>query len=58
MMRVVQTKVHICEDRKLTIQLPADISAGEYEVVIVLDKCPQPSTTLEVNNETAIAENL
>ena len=43
-MQTIATKVNINEDRKLTIQLPANIAAGEYEVVLVLNNSlPQSS---------------
>ncbi len=36
-MQTIATKVNINQDRKLTIQLPDRIPAGEYEVVLVLN---------------------
>ncbi len=43
-MQTIATKVNINQDRKLTIQLPDNIPAGEYEVVLVLNNSlPQTS---------------
>lgn len=43
-MQTIATKVNVSEDHKLTIQLPTNIPAGEYEVVLVFNNSsPQPS---------------
>jgi hypothetical protein len=36
-MQTIQTQVNIKSDRRLNIQLPEDIEAGEYQVVIVIN---------------------
>ena len=36
-MKTIEARVSIDEDRKVTIQLPADMPTGEYEVVLVLN---------------------
>jgi len=36
-MKTIEARVNINEDRKVTIQLPADMPTGEYEVVLVLN---------------------
>ena len=36
-MKTIEARVNIDEDRKVTIQLPADMPTGEYEVVLVLN---------------------
>jgi hypothetical protein len=40
-MQTIETKVRIGDDRTLSVQLPADIPAGEYEVVLVLNQRSQ-----------------
>ncbi|PZD74019.1 hypothetical protein C1752_01863 [Acaryochloris thomasi RCC1774] len=37
-MQTIKTKAQINTDRTLTVQLPADLQVGEYDVVVVLDK--------------------
>lgn len=39
-MQTIEARVSVDEDRKLTIQLPASIPIGEYEVVLVLNTRP------------------
>lgn len=36
-MRTIETTVIVGSDRKLTVQLPADVSAGVHKVVLVID---------------------
>lgn len=36
-MRTIQTQVNITSDRQLNLQLPEDIEAGEYQVVVVMN---------------------
>lgn len=36
-MQTIQTRVQIEADRTLTVQLPAEIQTGEYEIVLVLN---------------------
>jgi hypothetical protein len=40
-MQTIETKVRIGDDHTLSVQLPADIPAGEYEVVLVLNQRSQ-----------------
>lgn len=37
-MKFIQTIVTVTADGKITVQLPPDIIAGEYEVVVVIDE--------------------
>ncbi|MGB3669221.1 MAG: hypothetical protein WA984_03860 [Phormidesmis sp.] len=37
-MQTIKTNVSVGDDRKLLIQLPEDVLAGEYEVVLVLNQ--------------------
>ena len=39
-MRTIQTRGTVTEDRKLTIELPSDVSPGNHQVVIVIDDEP------------------
>ena len=43
-MRTIQAQVNIDSDRQLTLQLPEDIEAGEYQVVIVMNPQKETST--------------
>ena len=36
-MRTFQTRGTVSEDRKLTVDLPADVTPGDHHVVIVID---------------------
>ena len=42
-MRTIQAQVKINSDRQLNVQLPEDIEAGQYQVVIVIS----PQTTAD-----------
>lgn len=44
-MRTHQTTVNVTSDGKITLQLPPDIPAGEYQVVLVLDQTIVPETS-------------
>ena len=39
-MRTLQLTATITSDRELKIQLPPDISAGDYQIVLVLEEQP------------------
>jgi hypothetical protein len=39
-MRTLQLTATITADRELKIQLPPDISAGDYQIVLVLEEQP------------------
>ncbi|GAQ00104.1 hypothetical protein NIES2104_66690 [Leptolyngbya sp. NIES-2104] len=38
-MKTIEARVSVDEDRKVTIQLPASMPTGEYEIVLVLNDC-------------------
>ncbi len=38
-MQTVEAKVQVNADRTVTVQLPADVQMGEYDVVLVLNSC-------------------
>lgn len=38
-MQTVEAKVQVNADRTVTLQLPADVQMGEYDVVLVLNSC-------------------
>ena len=47
-MQTIQAKVQINADRTLTVQLPAEIQTGEYEVELILkSRAPDESQTSE-----------
>lgn len=37
-MKTIETVVNVTPERQITVQLPPDIPAGEYQVVIVLNE--------------------
>jgi len=39
-MRTIQTRGTVSEDRKLTIDVPPDVTPGEHQVVVVIDDVP------------------
>ncbi|MEQ8974126.1 hypothetical protein [Coleofasciculus sp. E2-BRE-01] len=44
-MRTLETTVNVTSDGKITLQLPPDIPAGEYQVVLVLDQTIVPEAS-------------
>ncbi|WP_035798239.1 hypothetical protein [Crocosphaera chwakensis] len=44
-MRIIETQTNITEDHRLTVQLPDDIEAGEYEIAIIINPQSQPPKT-------------
>lgn len=36
-MQIIQTQVNIASNRKLNLQLPEDVEAGEYHIVVVMN---------------------
>ncbi len=41
-MKTIKTIATVTADGKITVQLPPDIPAGEYQVVLVIDEKPLP----------------
>ncbi|MFM7363001.1 MAG: hypothetical protein ACKO11_00570 [Cuspidothrix sp.] len=41
-MKTIETVVNVTPERQITLQLPPDIPAGEYQVVIVLNESVKP----------------
>ena len=39
-MKTIQTIATVTADGKITLQLPADIPAGEHQVVVIIDEKP------------------
>ncbi|MFM6620444.1 MAG: hypothetical protein ACKPI9_10845 [Dolichospermum sp.] len=48
-MKTIETVVNVTPERQITVQLPPDIPAGEYQVVIVLNESVKPEQ-LAVNH--------
>jgi hypothetical protein len=44
-MRTIETTTVVTSDGKLTVKVPADIPAGEYRIVIVIDEQPVKKET-------------
>ncbi len=40
-MRIIETSASINDDRLLSIQLPEDIEAGQYQIAIILNSQPE-----------------
>lgn len=38
-MQTIESRILVGIDRTISVQLPADVPAGEYEVVMVLNPC-------------------
>ena len=49
-MRTIQTQISINSDRQLNFQLPEDIKAGQYQIVIVMNS--QGETTKSSSSHT------
>ncbi|OBQ09109.1 hypothetical protein [Anabaena sp. AL09] len=49
-MKTIETVVNVTPNRQITVQLPPDIPAGEYQVVIVLNESVK-SEELVVKNQ-------
>ncbi|MDJ0845131.1 hypothetical protein [Crocosphaera sp.] len=44
-MRIIETQTNITEDHRLTVQLPDDIEAGQYQIAIIINPQSEPSQT-------------
>ncbi len=44
-MRIIETQTNITEDHQLTVQLPDDIEAGEYQIAIIINTQSNPAKT-------------
>jgi hypothetical protein len=47
-MQTIETKVRVGSDRTLLVQLPTDVPAGEYDVVLVLNQRSEDAITSEM----------
>ena len=52
-MRIIETKANITEDRLLSIQLPEDIEAGQYQISIIINSQPEQQTHQHQLNQLA-----
>jgi predicted ribonuclease toxin of YeeF-YezG toxin-antitoxin module len=41
-MRIIETRANITGDHLLSIQLPEDIEAGQYQIAIIINSQPEP----------------
>jgi hypothetical protein len=39
-MKAIETTAMVGDDRKLTVQLPADVAPGPHQIVVVIDGAP------------------
>jgi hypothetical protein len=44
-MRTLETTVNVTSDGKITVQLPPDVPAGEYQVVLVINQTAVPEAS-------------
>lgn len=44
-MRIIETQTNITEEHQLTVQLPDDIEAGQYEIAIIINPQSEPPQT-------------
>ena len=51
-MRTIETTTVIAQDRRLMLQLPADVEPGEHRVVVLLDEPEKISAEPEDAGET------
>ena len=42
-MRIIETKANITDDHLLSVQLPEDIEAGQYQIAIIINSQPEPT---------------
>ncbi len=52
-MRIIETKANITENHLLSIQLPEDIEAGQYQIAIIIDSQPEPQANQNQLNQLA-----
>jgi hypothetical protein len=52
-MRIIETKANITSDRLLSIQLPEDIEAGQYQIAIIINSQPEPKPPQHQLNQLA-----
>ena len=52
-MRIIETKAHITGDHLLSVQLPEDIEAGQYQIAIIINSQPEPDTPQHQLNQLA-----
>jgi hypothetical protein len=48
-MKTIETVVNVTPNRQIIVQLPPDIPAGEYQVVIVLNESVKPEELVAKN---------
>ena len=52
-MRIIETKANITGDRLLSVQLPEDIEAGQYQVAIIINSQPETKPPQHKLNQLA-----
>ncbi len=52
-MRIIETKANITEDSLLSIQLPEDIEAGQYQIAIIINSQPEQQPQQNQLNQLA-----
>ena len=52
-MRIIETKANITEDHLLSIQLPEDIEAGQYQIAIIINSQPEQQPQQNQLNQLA-----
>lgn len=57
-MRIIETKADITEDHQLSIQLPEDIEAGQYQIAIIINSQPEPSFDPDETSDAIVMEGI
>ncbi len=57
-MRIIETKVNITGDRLLSLQLPEDIKAGQYQIAIIISSQPEPSSDSDETPDEIVIEGI
>ena len=52
-MRIIETKANITDDHLLSIQLPEDIEAGQYQIAIIISSQPESKPSQHHLNQLA-----
>jgi len=48
-MRIIETKINITDEHLLNLQLPEDITVGEYEIAIIINPVTKSTNSHPIN---------
>jgi hypothetical protein len=52
-MRIIETTANITDDHLLSVRLPEDIEAGQYQIAIIINSQPEPKPPQHQLNQLA-----